>query len=53
MVQAHAGSWARSVQVACVDGATVTVTVTGTTPGVLAGGLGLRAAASESAPKER
>ena len=53
MVARHAGSWASSVRVACTDGTTVTVTVWGSTPGVLSGALGLAASATESAPKER
>ncbi len=47
-----AGSWARDVSVACVDGPTVIVTVTGHTPGVLGNALGMRARATETAPKE-
>lgn len=52
-VARHAGSWAEGVEVTCTDGATVTVTVAGATPGVLAGSAGLRARVSERAPKER
>ena len=47
-----AGSWAGAISVSCTDGALVTVTVSGRTPGVLGDSLGFRAQASESAPKE-
>src|SRR5690349_4587103 len=36
----HGGSWARDVAITCSDGATVAVTVSGRTPGVLSGGAG-------------
>ena len=52
VVQRTAGNWADSVDVDCADGAIVTVTVSGRTPGVLGGGLGFRAHATETAPKE-
>ncbi len=52
MVALHAKSWGSGLRVTCVDGATVTVTIEGRTPGVLGSGLGIRARVSESAPKE-
>lgn len=52
-VRSAAGSWAGDVRVSCTDGAVVTVTVSGQTPGVLAGALGFTVRVSESAPKER
>lgn len=48
-----AGAWADGAEIACIDGATVTVTVSGHTPGVLTGGLGFEVRVVESAPKER
>jgi hypothetical protein len=48
-----AGSWAEGVEITCTGGPLVSVTVAGRTPGVLAGGLGMRARVTESAPKER
>ena len=47
-----AGSWADDVNVSCVDGPTVTVIVSGNTPGVLGNALGFHAQATETAPKE-
>lgn len=52
VVQRTAGAWADGVNVECVDGVIITVTVSGSTPGVLGSGLGLRAQATETAPKE-
>lgn len=52
-VHDSAGAWARDVTVTCVDGPLVTVTVSGSTPGVLAGALGFDVRVSESAPKEQ
>lgn len=52
-VRESAGAWARDVRVSCTDGAVVTVTVAGTTAGVLGGALGFSVRISESAPKER
>ena len=48
----HGGSWARDASVACSEGAIVTVTISGRTPGVLGGVVGFSAHVSESAPKE-
>lgn len=48
-----AGAWARDVRVTCTEGAIVTVTVAGSTPGVLAGALGFSVRVSESVPKEQ
>ncbi|MGE0141627.1 MAG: TadE/TadG family type IV pilus assembly protein, partial [Ilumatobacteraceae bacterium] len=45
----QAGGWADDVEITCVDGATVTVAVTGRTPGVVSGTLGFRARVEESA----
>ena len=53
MVHRHAGSWSSTVRVSCTQGETVVVTVSGNSPGVLAGSFGFRVSASESAPKER
>ena len=52
MIAAHAGRWSDHVVVTCTAGSTVTVTISGGTPGVLATHLGLRARVVESAPKE-
>lgn len=52
MIRAHGGQWGRGAVVTCSAGPVVTVTVVGNTPGVLGSSLGLRARASESAPKE-
>jgi len=52
LVRRVAGSWARAVSVTCTGGATVTVTVTGNTPGVLGSALGFQARVTETAPKE-
>ncbi len=52
VVSRTAGSWADSVTVTCTDGAIVTVTVSGSTPGVLGDAMGFRARVAESAPKE-
>ena len=49
----HAGSWARGVEVSCVDAPLVVVTVTGRTPGVVGAALGMSATVAESAPRER
>ena len=46
------GNWANGVDIECIDGADVTVTVFGRTPGVLGSGVGFRAQATETAPKE-
>ena len=48
----HAGAGARGVAVNCTEGATVAVTVTGRTPGVIGGGMGFTASVTETAPKE-
>jgi Flp pilus assembly protein TadG len=49
----HAGSWARDVDVACVDAPLVVVTISGRTPGVVGAALGMSASVAESAPRER
>jgi TadE-like protein len=49
----HAGGWADSVDVSCSDGPMVTITVRGSTPGVIGASLGFTAAVSETAPRER
>ncbi|MBI4882424.1 MAG: hypothetical protein HY826_00040 [Actinobacteria bacterium] len=52
-VQRAAGSWARGVRVSCTQGAIVTVTVVGSTPGALGSALGFTVRVSESVPKEQ
>ena len=52
-IDAHAGDWGSDVTIGCVDGASVTVTVRGRTPGVLAGAAGITVAVSQSQPSER
>ena len=52
VVHRTAGNWADSVSVECTADAIVSVTVTGRAPGVLGGGMGFRAQATETAPKE-
>lgn len=52
MITRMAAGWSGSVDVSCTDGPTVIVTVSGSTPGVLAGQVGIAARVSESAPKE-
>lgn len=49
----QAGGWAEDLDVSCADGPMVTITVRGSTPGVVGGPVGFRAAVSESAPRER
>jgi hypothetical protein len=53
IVERMASGWSSRVTVACVDGPVVSVTVSGRSPGVLAGGLGIATRVTESAPKER
>ena len=52
-VRQSAGEWARDVRVSCTEGAVVTITINGTTPGILGSALGFTVRVSESAPKER
>lgn len=52
VVQRTTGNWADGVNVECIEGAIVTVTVSGYSPGVLGSGMGFRAHATETAPKE-
>ncbi len=52
-VRESGGAWARDVRVTCTEGMVVTVTVAGSTPGVLAGALGFSVRVSESVPKEQ
>ncbi len=52
-VERQAGSWADDVQIDCVDGPMVIVTITGATPGVVGGSFGVQARAVQSAPSER
>jgi len=52
MIVQHAGGWAGRVTVTCIDGPSVIVTVSGSTPGILAPAVGLTARVVESAPKE-
>lgn len=49
----QANSWAEQVDVTCIDGPMVTITVTGVTPGVVGGPIGFHASVSESTPRER
>ncbi len=54
IVQRRAANWADDIEVSCIDPAgLVTVTVSGTTPGVLFGNTGFDVSVSESAPSER
>lgn len=53
LIQQSAGAWARDVTVSCTEGAVVTVTISGSTPGVLGSALGFSVRVSESAPKEQ
>lgn len=54
LLDRRAGGWSSGVQVLCseADGI-VTVTITGTTPGVLFDSAGFRASVTESAPREQ
>jgi len=52
MVAEHAGSWGRGVTVGCTEGAVVSVTVTGRTPGLLGAALGFQARVRDVVPKE-
>ena len=49
----QAGGWAGDVEVGCIDGPMVTITVRGATPGVVGGPVGFTAEVAESAPRER
>jgi hypothetical protein len=51
-IATHGGGWARGATVSCTSGTTVSVTVEGRTPGVVAPMLGMRVRVTESAPKE-
>ena len=53
MVERMASGWSDRVRVQCIDGPTVTVVVSGSTPSVLSSRLGVAARVAESAPKER
>ncbi|WP_420451663.1 TadE/TadG family type IV pilus assembly protein [Ilumatobacter sp.] len=54
LIERRASGWASGTSVSCVEaGGIVTVTIRGTTPGVLFGSTGLRADVTESAPRER
>ena len=52
MVTDHAGSWGTGATVACTEGAVVTVTVSGPTPGLLGAALGFQARVRDVVPKE-
>ena len=52
MVADHAGSWGAGATVACTEGAVVTVTVSGRTPGLLGASLGFQARVRDVVPKE-
>lgn len=54
LLERRAGNWATGVAVTCSESAgIVTVTISGTTPGVLFDSAGFRATVTESAPRER
>ncbi|MDO9174693.1 MAG: TadE/TadG family type IV pilus assembly protein [Actinomycetota bacterium] len=53
LVRRTAGSWADGIEVSCTDGTTVSITVSGRTPGVLGQAAGFTTSVTESAPKER
>lgn len=57
VVERMASGWSSSVRIECdrglADGVTVSVTVSGRSPGVLAGSLGFAARVTEFAPVER
>lgn len=52
MVSIHASGWASGLVVRCQRDVMVSITVTGRTPGVLAGSLGFRATVREEVPRE-
>jgi hypothetical protein len=52
-IERQAGSWASDVEIVCIDGATITIAVSGRTPGMLSGSVGFAAHVSESTPSER
>jgi hypothetical protein len=52
-IERQAGAWASGVDITCTDGATITIAVSGHTPGVLSGSVGFAAQVSESTPSER
>ncbi len=52
-VERQAPGWAAQVEIACVSGPVVTVTVGARTPGLLGQAGGVQARASASAPKEQ
>jgi TadE-like protein len=52
LISREAGGWASDVEVSCVTGPVVVVSVTGRTPGVVGDAFGALASVSESAPKE-
>lgn len=52
MVTTHAGSWGSGAVVNCTEGAVVTVTVAGRTPGLLGAALGFQARVRDVVPKE-
>lgn len=53
MVERHAPGWSTRLDVRCVSGPTVRVTITARSPGVLGERFGVRARVVERAPKER
>jgi Tfp pilus assembly protein PilV len=52
-VRRRAPGWATRISVSCTDGPMTAITVTGRTPGLVAGSLGFRAAATSAVPRER
>ena len=54
LLERQAGGWSSGVAVSCSEtGGIVTVTITGTTPGVLFDSAGFRASVTQSAPREQ
>ncbi|MFM7045932.1 MAG: TadE/TadG family type IV pilus assembly protein [Ilumatobacteraceae bacterium] len=57
IIERMASGWSSSVVIECAEASagvsTVSVTVSGRTPGVVAGGLGFAARVTETAPAER
>lgn len=51
-ITSHGGGWARGATVTCTAGPTMSITVEGRTPGVVAPMLGMRVRVTEYAPKE-
>jgi hypothetical protein len=52
-VERQAPGWSDDVSIVCTDGTSRTVTISATTPGLIAEVTGMRVRVSESAPRER